>query len=137
MGLTRMRARVSIHDINQDVAEKTIFHDRALVATNSASLPKGDWTYVPERATKTFTKFLRLASERGMPVEIAVKKITKSPAEFLGMHGRGVVKEGNAADLALFKDDKISHVVVGGSMAVRDGVVTGARAGTIIKKTIT
>jgi N-acyl-D-amino-acid deacylase len=74
--------------------------------------------------------------------------MTSLPAEFFKFEGRGVIREGAAADLVLFdpatvKDlatyEKpqafpagIPHVLVNGVFVVRDGKTTGARPGQIL-----
>lgn len=77
-------------------------------------------------------------------------KCTGIPAEFLGLNGRGKLKEGYAADIVVFNPETIkdrasyehpqrypegiSHVLVNGVAVVSEGVMTGARGGEILKK---
>ncbi len=44
---------------------------------------------------------------RALSLELTVKRITSEPAAFFGIAGRGVLKPGMAADLAIFDYDKI------------------------------
>jgi len=92
----------------------------------------------------------RYVRERGvLPLESAVAKLTSVPAAQVGLHERGVVREGWFADLTLFDastvidlatfgdpghyPDGIPHVVVNGRLAVRDGAETGERPGRLLR----
>ncbi|MEX1172777.1 MAG: D-aminoacylase [Chloroflexota bacterium] len=92
-------------------------------------------TYVRERAVLT--------------LEAAVAKLTAVPAARLGLHDRGIVREGAIADLVVFDPATVAdlatydeparhpagiqHVVVNGRLAVRDGAETGERAGRLLR----
>ena len=103
------------------------------------------------RSFGTFPRFLRLARERQlMPLEDAVYKLTGLPAQILGLDGRGVLKEGAAADVTVFDPERVAdrseftdsvqkpagipYVLVGGAVAVRDGTATGSRTGGVLTK---
>jgi N-acyl-D-aspartate/D-glutamate deacylase len=93
----------------------------------------------------------RYVRERGvLPFETAVAKLTSVPAERLGLHDRGVVREGWAADLVVLDAETvidtatferpgsypvgIPHVAVNGRLAVRDGIETGERPGRLLRR---
>ncbi|MBI1960965.1 MAG: amidohydrolase family protein [Candidatus Liptonbacteria bacterium] len=77
-----------------------------------------------------------LAEARGAPsLEEAIARMTSLPADAFGIAGRGRIAEGHAADLVLFSDTNVRHVILNGTSAVRDGAVTGARTGRVLKKT--
>ncbi len=103
------------------------------------------------RSFGTFPRFLRLAREHDlMPLEDAVYKLTALPAKILGLKDRGVLSEGTAADITVFdpegvqdlsdftdsvkKPAGIKHVIVGGEIAIRDGVYTGSKTGGVLLK---
>jgi N-acyl-D-amino-acid deacylase len=85
---------------------------------------------------------------KALTLEDAVRKMTSLPADFFGFVGRGVIREGAAADLALFDPATvrdlatwekpqafpagIPHVLVNGVFVVRDGRTTGARPGQLL-----
>jgi N-acyl-D-aspartate/D-glutamate deacylase len=91
--------------------------------------------YVRERAT--------------LALETAIAKLSSVPAERLGLHDRGAIREGAAADLVVFDPltvadqatyreparypTGIGHVVVNGRLAIRDGVETGERSGRLLR----
>ena len=80
----------------------------------------------------------------------AVRRLTALPASRLGLSGRGVIREGARADLAVFDPDVFSergttfepnrtavgmrHVLVNGGFAVKDGALTGQRHGRILRR---
>ncbi len=82
--------------------------------------------------------------------EQAVRKMSALPAAITGMVDRGVIAPGMAADIAVFdtatvidhatyeapslKSEGIRVVLVNGVVALRDGVVTGARGGEAMRR---
>ena len=86
---------------------------------------------------------------RVLSLETAVAKMTSVPAARLGLHDRGVIREGAVADLVVFDpvtatDEAtyeeparhptgIEHVIVNGRIAVRDGAETGVRSGRLLR----
>lgn len=108
---------------------KSIFHPRALIGSNSASLPETNTLIKPKRSTETFTQFLRLAELQNIPIEEAIKKITSTPAKIFRIEKRGALREGWYADIALLKDHEAIHTFINGSLAVQDKKITGALKG--------
>lgn len=103
------------------------------------------------RSFGTFPRFLRLVREwELMPLTDAVYKLTGLPAKLLGITQRGCIREGNVADLTVFdaktirdtsefthsvsKPEGVVHVLVGGSFALRDGELTGAHRGGVLRR---
>ena len=101
------------------------------------------------RSAGAFTRFLRLAREHQlMPLEKAVRKMTGLPASLLGIKDRGVLKEGNFADVVIFDPETITDnatfaeptkpatgvkcVFVNGVKAFVDGKPTGSRSGRFL-----
>ena len=88
--------------------------------------------------------------ERGMvTLEDAIRKMTSLPARTFGIRGRGLLREGNWADIVIFDPAKVRDratftephqfsegfdlVLVNGVAVVENGKVTGARPGRIIR----
>jgi len=83
--------------------------------------------------------------EKLLTVEDAVRKMTSLPAQILGMRDRGQIREGFAADLAIFDAAKVSETnsfekpksypagipftIVNGVVVIDNGQHTGARPG--------
>ena len=80
-----------------------------------------------------------------MSLEDGVRRITSNPARRLGLNRRGLILENMYADIVVFDPKKIidiatlenphqypegiKHVLVNGTLAVKDGKYTGQRAG--------
>ncbi|HXG54467.1 MAG TPA: amidohydrolase family protein [Vicinamibacterales bacterium] len=99
-----------------------------------------------------FARKLSLYSrERGVvTLEHAVRSMTSLPASVFGMHDRGVLREGAAADIAIFDLSKIvekstytdphhhaegmHYVLINGQVVVADGKFTAALPGKVLRK---
>lgn len=82
--------------------------------------------------------------------EAAIHKLSGLPAARLGLHDRGVLRAGARADLVVldpstygeratkFEPNQLSagvdHVLVNGVSTLRDGALTGRRAGTVLRR---
>jgi N-acyl-D-aspartate/D-glutamate deacylase len=104
------------------------------------------------RSFGTFPRVLGVyVRERGLlSLEEAVRKMTSANAAKLGLAGRGILREGAFADLAIFDPvrvidrstyldpfrypDGIPYVVVNGALAVDRGDHTGARSGRVLRR---
>jgi N-acyl-D-amino-acid deacylase len=85
-----------------------------------------------------------------LSVEEAIRKMTSAPAARLGLRDRGVIRDGAIADLVVFDpatvrstatyDEPrsypvgIDHVIVAGTLVVRDGVHTRATPGVGLRR---
>lgn len=114
-------------------------------ATSGAELPH-------PRNFATSTTFLgAFVRDAGLlPWPEAVRKLTGLPAARVGVTDRGVLRAGAVADVAVWDPATVGprstyadpwqlsvgveHVLVDGEFALRDGVVTGVRAGRVLRK---
>ena len=103
------------------------------------------------RGRGTFPRVLgRYVREWGvLTLEEAVHKISGLPAQYLKMSDRGVIQSGAIADLVVFDPDTvidkatwsqptlyaegISHVLIGGEFALKDGTPTDQRLGRFVR----
>lgn len=70
---------------------------------------------------ETFKSFLKNSLEKGVSVEKTINKITKLPAEVLGIKDRGELREEKYADLVLFdKKGEIKKVFIRGEKVFSD-----------------
>jgi N-acyl-D-amino-acid deacylase len=104
---------------------------------------------------RTFGNFVRVYAryvrdEKLLTVEEAVRKMTSLPASNLGIERRGLLKEGNFADVAVFDPATIqdhatfekprqlatgvSEVFVNGVEVIHGGEHTGAKPGRVVKR---
>ena len=107
MTTTHLKALVFYKNINADLANELLVHPRSFISSNTVHLPGG-----------AFLKFLRMINGK-LSIEEAVKKITSWPAEFFGIKDRGLIKEGNFADLIMFKNPAtpvIDYIIVNGEI---------------------
>ena len=99
-----------------------------------------------------FPRYLEhyILMEKLLPVEEAVRKMTALPAEVFGLGNRGILREGAAAEITVWdpaairetgsymepwkQPQGISCVLVGGELAVDDGVFCDIRRGRMLKK---
>ena len=101
------------------------------------------------RAFGAFARFLRAALDgRTVPVAEAIRKMTSLPARTFGFRDRGEIRPGAYADLVVFDPaaarDRATYekplqlaegftaVIVNGVLTLRDGRLTGARAGRFL-----
>jgi N-acyl-D-aspartate/D-glutamate deacylase len=87
---------------------------------------------------------------RTLAPQEAVRRMTGLPAARLGLRDRGVISAGAHADIAIFDPEQFAergttfepnqlaagmrHVLVNGVLAVRDGALTGARGGQVLRR---
>ena len=118
----------------------------------SMSHDKEKTTFNPHpRYFSAFSQFFQTVREENvMPLEKAVYKVTALPASILGIRDRGLLKEGMAADIAVFDPETIGsqstflesrawpvgvkHVLVNGCFSIRDGKPTGENPGKVLLK---
>jgi N-acyl-D-amino-acid deacylase len=103
------------------------------------------------RAYGTFPRVIaRYVRERGiLTLEEAIRKMTSFPAQRIGIHDRGQIKEGNWADLVIFDYERIldrstygqpslypegiEYVIVNGQIVVEKGEHTGHLPGKVLR----
>lgn len=133
---TNLQAIIFYKNINEDLMKKALANPRSLIASNAASLNENQKhkALKPDRATSTFTRFLRFVEEEKiLPIEEAIKKITLFPAQKLGLKDRGIIRPGFVADLTGFKNGEVNFVIVGGQVAVLDKNYTGLLGGKVLR----
>lgn len=122
-----------------------------MTASDGALVPMGAGFPHP-RAYGTFPRKLRRYAIDGDVVDLAgaIRSMTSLPASVFRMPDRGVLRPGAVADLVVFDVERITdratfedphqlaagvvHVLIGGRFAVRDGAVTEARLGQVLRK---
>ena len=130
-------------------------HPLSIVGSDGTAIsPDGIWsvTQPHPRIYGTHPRVLgHYVREEGvLSLEDAVRKMTGFPAERIGLRDRGRVEEGLAADLVVFDPETvvdvatyqdphrfpegIPHVFVNGEAIVRDGELTGALPGRVLRR---
>ncbi len=98
-------------------------------------------------STRLLSEWVR--EKQVMTLEHAVRRLTFDSASALGIHDRGLLRPGLAADIVVFDPatirsnatydeprqfpEGIDHVIVNGTLVVRDGEHTGATPGRAIR----
>ncbi len=95
-------------------------------------------------------RFLKHYALGLLGLEEGIRRLTSLPAQTLGLKERGVIKEGYKADIVVFSPDAVtdtgddaeprrypkgfSHVIVNGSIALKDGTFVHNRTGQVLRK---
>ncbi|MDA2979619.1 MAG: D-aminoacylase [Actinomycetota bacterium] len=131
---------------------------RTVMTHPAVAIASDGWTLSPRaggvphpRSYGTYARVLgRYVREEGLlTLEQAIHKMTGLPARRLPGAGRGVIADGNVADLVLFDPDTVvdnatfeephqfctgvSHVLVGGALVIDEGHETGATPGAVLR----
>lgn len=128
-------------------------HPLAVVGSDGNAIPLAQQSAKPHpRSFGTFPRVLgRYVRDRNvLDLPEAIRKMTSEPARRLGIHGRGSIEVGNAADLVVFDPVAVAdeatfeqpahaprgiiHVMVNGTFAVEDGDLTGHRPGAVLRR---
>jgi N-acyl-D-amino-acid deacylase len=139
--------------MREEIVQTLMQHPLVVVSSDGSSLsPEGvlGRRKVHPRNYGTFPRILGhyVREEKVLPLEQAVKKMTSTTAERFGLTGRGVVRGGAWADLALFDAATVSdtatftdphqyprgipYVLVNGKLVIDQGEHTGALAGRLL-----
>jgi N-acyl-D-amino-acid deacylase len=144
-------ASMVYHFMGDDDIVRIMKHPMVSVASDAGVLERGAGVPHPRgygNNARVLGEYVR--ERKVISLEEAVRKMTSLPAEHFGFAGRGVIREGAAADLVVFDParirdtatydkphafpDGIPHVIVSGIFVVRDGQTTGARPGQVLRR---
>jgi N-acyl-D-amino-acid deacylase len=95
---------------------------------------------------RVLSKYVR--DEKIISLEEAIRRMTSLPAQKFQLKDRGILKEGLAADIAIFDEKEVQdmatfqdphqyskgfkYIIVNGKLVVENGVHTGIRSGTFL-----
>ncbi len=123
-----------------------------MIASDGAFADGSDASAGHPRGAGTFPRLLgHYARDEGvLSLEEAVRKITSLPADFHGIEDRGRLAAGMRADIAIFDpatiidrsdwdhpqrfSEGVVHVLVNGVPVLRDGEMTGAAPGEVVRR---
>lgn len=126
---TNFQAVILYGNLDSRILGKALVHERAIIASNSTSFGNKR-----TGSSRPFMKLLEIVKkEKILPIEKAVNKITGLPAQKLGLKDRGVIKDGNFADLVVFKSSEIRNVILNGKIVVKDGEFQNVLAGKVLR----
>lgn len=139
------------HSIAEEDMRRILRHPATMIGSDG--LPNDPRPH--PRLWGTFPRVLGcyVRDEGLLTLAVAVHKMTGMPATRFGLTGRGLVREGFAADLVLFDPDKIrdtasyddpvrpaegiTRVWVNGVLSYADGDATKNRSGRLLKRSLT
>ncbi len=132
---------------SDEVLEKILAHSHATVGTD------GIYGGRPHpRLYGTYPRFIKMfVREKSMfTLPEAIRKVTSFPAQILGISDRGILREGNWADIVLFDPETIGdtatyeepesypqgiqYVFVNGKLVVDQQRVTSSLPGRVLRK---
>jgi N-acyl-D-amino-acid deacylase len=142
-------ASMVYHFMSDDDVERIMKHPYVGIASDSGILIPGEGTPHPRgygNNARVLGEYVRKRHVIGL--EEAVRKMTSLPAQQFRLTGRGVLREGNAADIVIFNPAVVAdvatfdrphahpvgipYVLVNGVVVVRNGEHTGARPGAVL-----
>jgi len=139
------------HAMSEEDVERIMKHPFTMHASDGGLAKFGEGHPHP-RAYGTFPRVLGVyvREKKTITLEDAIRKMTSLPAGRLGLHDRGSIKEGYAADITIFDatrvQDKatfekphqypagIEYVIVNGVITVDKSAMTKNRAGQVLRK---
>jgi N-acyl-D-amino-acid deacylase len=155
--LLEERATVAMVAFTQDPrnVERVLSHPAIMIGSDSIGLAAGPGPHPGKPHPRMYGTFPRVlgeyARERKLfPLETAVHKMTGMAAARLGLRDRGLLRAGQAADVAVFdpgtvRDEAtfadphryprgIPYVVVNGAVVVDDGTFSAAGTGRVLRR---
>ncbi|MFZ1749738.1 MAG: D-aminoacylase [Saprospiraceae bacterium] len=137
------------HAIDSKDVDRIMRHPKTMIASDGRLSVPG-FGHPHPRAYGTFPRVLGyyVRERKILTLENAIHKMTLLPAKRMGITDRGLIKEGNYADIVIFdpktiKDkstfekphqypEGIQYVIVNGVITVDNGVFTENRAGKVL-----
>jgi N-acyl-D-amino-acid deacylase len=148
------RLMVIIHAYTEEQQREAFSHPLCMPGSDATTLaPDGkladSFFHGAYTWASWFWRFM-VNEERLLSPAEAVHRLTGRPAERLGLSDRGVLREGARADVVVFDADGfadrgttfepnrlaegVRHVIVNGVHTLRDGELTGDRAGMVLRR---
>jgi N-acyl-D-aspartate/D-glutamate deacylase len=148
------RLMVIIHAYSEDQQREAFAHRLCVPGSDATTLaPDGmlgeSFFHGAYTWAAWFWRFT-VREERLLTPEEGVHRLTGRPAERIGLTDRGVLREGARADVAVFDPrafaergtvfepnllaEGMRHVLVNGVATLRDGALTGERAGMVLRR---
>jgi dihydroorotase/N-acyl-D-amino-acid deacylase len=140
------------HTMSAEDVDRIMRHPRTMIASDGGIYQPGADVPHP-RNYGSFARVLGVyVRERGvLDFPTAIHKMSRMPADRMGMSDRGRLAVGAYADVAVLDPDRVIdratfenphqmsegvvHVLVNGQVALRDGALTETRAGRVLKLT--
>lgn len=133
MIVTRFRSTVSVKAVDTKSLYPAIASPQSIISSNSAAFGKKE--FKQHQGTSTIPEFFSLVQKKKIiPFEKAVEKVTSIPAKKFGIKNRGIIAEGNYADIVIWSENKPVDTFVNGTHFWNQGrEICGVRSGMVIK----
>jgi N-acyl-D-aspartate/D-glutamate deacylase len=145
---------VIIHAYSEEQQREAFAHRLCVPGSDATTLaPDGELAASFFHGAYTWASWFwrfTVRDERLLTPAEAVHRLTGQPAERIGLSDRGVLRHGARADVAVFDPAAFAergtvyepnmlaagmrHVLVNGVPTLRDGVLTGERAGLVLRR---
>lgn len=109
MRVTKLRTLIAHKNIDYPRLKKIAFSNKSLITASSDG----------------FDSFLKIADQK-------IEKITGQIAQKFNIKNRGIIKEGNFADLVLLLNNQVHYVIINGQVAVYKGAPKPVTAGQVL-----
>ncbi|MBC8143718.1 MAG: amidohydrolase family protein, partial [Armatimonadetes bacterium] len=137
-------------DVERVLSDSRVMIGSDGVATSPTSVGTSDRPHPRTYGTfaRVFGRYVR--EQKLLTWAEAIRRMTSLPAQRIGLAGRGTLAPGSIADIAVFDPETvgdaatfdaphayargIEYVFVGGEIALRSGVLTGARSGVVLRR---
>ncbi len=150
----RGESSVIISIMREDDVRTALAHPMVAIGTDSGARAEDGPLSVSKshpRAWGSFTRILGtyVRDEQLITLEDAVRRFTSRPASRMGIDDRGLLRPGFKADITIFDlatvrdrstftdpnhySEGIRHVLVNGQAVVKDGAITDARPGQVVR----
>jgi len=141
---------VVLFEMSEDDVKHAICHRLSMICSDGDIAPALGGRLHP----RTFGSFARAlvgthTGEYPIATEEMIRKMTSFPAQRMGLLDRGVLREGLAADILVFREEEIEErcsydtpnqyargmdfVMINGVPVIEQGKLTGARPGTVLR----
>ncbi len=143
------------HCISEDDLDAAVLWPDSLVCSDSWSYPVNAPVQIGEPHPRTFGAFSRFLARYVFDRPLlsygeAVRKITSRPADFLGLAGRGRIREGDRADLVLLDPARfadratyerprllargVAHLWINGRKAIEEEELVDVSCGSVLRR---
>jgi len=151
-------ARVVLDLMDEEDVRNFVRSPRGMIGTDCQAFAAGAQLSEGSPHPRCFSTFPRVLAkyvkdEHVLSLEQAIQKMTGLAAKRIGLSDRGIIAQGNMADLVTFSPEHIQdqatfsrawlrplgihHVIVNGSVCVEDGQFSGDTAGRVLRRTDT
>ncbi len=144
-------AQMVFFSINEDDLRKIMQYPNSMFASDAGIIRYGSGVPHPRgygTNARVLGEYVREA--KVIRMEEAVRRMTSLPAQRFGLHDRGLLREGLAADILIIDEKLVTdnstfsqphayatgfrYVIVNGEVAIEDGKMSGKRSGKVLRK---